>query len=54
MPEKLKRPANQEQTERPPPIEEEERQRNDNQRNANTVRQFIERMPVLSFVVFDK
>ena len=51
---KLKDPANYEQRQRPTPIEKEERQRNDYQRYADTMRQFIQRVSMLLFVGLDE
>jgi hypothetical protein len=49
--EKLKCPADNEQCKRPAPVEEKQRQRNDDQWNANAVREFVQRMAVLGFVI---
>ena len=54
MPHKLQRPAGDLQRQRPTPVEEKQRQRDSNQRNADAMRESIQRMPVLRFVVFDK
>ena len=48
----LKHPANQEQSERPTPFEEKQRQRNNNHGYADAVRKLVERMLVLCFVIF--
>ncbi len=54
MADKLKHPTDYEKPERPTPVEKEEWQRNDNHRDADAVRQLVERMLVLGFVVFDE
>src|SRR5438270_13472792 len=51
---KLKEPADDKERERPPPVEKEERQRDDDQRNAYAVREPVQRMPVLLFVILHK
>lgn len=50
----LENPADDKQPERPTPVEKKQRQRNHNQRNADGVRQLVERMLVLGLVVFDE
>lgn len=54
MADKLKNPSGNKQQQSPAPIEEEEWQRDDNHRNAEAVRQAVQRMPVLGFVVSQK
>ena len=54
MTDKLENPANNKQQQRPAPVEEEERQRDDNHRNADAVRQPVHRVPMLGFVVSEK
>lgn len=54
MANELKSPANDKHEQRPAPVEKEQRQRNYNHRYADAVRQLIERMLMLSFVIFDE
>lgn len=54
MADELKYPTNDEQSQRPTPTEEEHRQRHDNHRNPDRVRQTVERMPMLGFVVIER
>jgi hypothetical protein len=54
MANELKNPTNHKQRERPMPAKKEQRQRDHNQGDANAVRQLIQRMLVLGFVVFDE
>ena len=54
MAQELQYPAGYEKGERPTPIEEKQRQRDNDQRNADAVRQLVQRMLVLCFVVFDE
>jgi len=48
---KLKNPPNNEKTQSPAPTKNEERQRQNNHRDADTVRQPIQRMLMFGFVV---
>src|SRR5688572_8029000 len=48
---KLKNPADDKQRKRPAPVEEKERQRNDDHRNSDAVCQPVHRMLVFGFVV---
>ena len=52
VPDKLQYPTCDEKCERPAPVEEKKRQRNNNQWDADTVRQSIQGMLVLLFVSF--
>ena len=54
MPNELKDPAADEQRQRPAPVEKEEEPRNCNHRNADEVTQFVQRMLMLGFVIFDE
>jgi len=51
---KLKNPAGDEQRQGPAPAHQEERQRDDDQRNADAVGETVQRMPVFGFVVCDE
>lgn len=50
----LKNPTNDKQGERPTPVKDKQRQRNHNHGNADAVRQLVQRMLMLGFIVFDK
>ena len=50
----LKNPADDEQRQGRAPIEEKQRQRHDNHRNAERVAKLIQRMPMFGFVVLDE
>ena len=50
----LKGPAHQEKQKCPTPVEKKQWQRNNDQGNADAVRQLVERMPMFRFVVFDE
>ena len=50
----LQYPARDEQPQRPTPVEKEERQRDDDERNADAVRQTVQRMLVFGFVVSEE
>ena len=51
---KLKHPADGKQCQRPSPPEEEQRPRDRNHRDADCVAEFVQRVPMLRFVVIDK
>jgi hypothetical protein len=54
MADKLKNPTNNKQQKRPAPVEEEERQGDNNHRNADAVRQPVQRMLMFRFVICEK
>jgi hypothetical protein len=54
MPDELQHPAADEKRERDPPVEKEQWPRNRNHRNAKRMTEFVQRVPVLGFVIFDK
>ena len=54
MSNELKDPAGNKQQQRPTPVQKEERQRDDNHRDADAVRQPVQRMLVLGFVISEK
>jgi hypothetical protein len=51
---KLENPTDDEQREGPAPVEEKQWKRHDDHGNADAVREFIERMRMFRFVVFNK
>jgi hypothetical protein len=54
MTDELQDPSADEKRQGDPPIEKEEGPRNRNHRNAKRVTQFVHRVPMLGFVVFDE
>jgi len=51
---KLEYPTDNEESERPAPVEKEQRQRDDNHRYADAVREPVQRVLMLGFVVGEK
>src|SRR5215204_3660892 len=54
VPDELEDPPHDEQPQRPAPVPEEERQAQDNHRDADGMRQLVQRVLVLRLVVFDE
>ena len=54
MANELKHPANDEQSQRPSPFEEEQRPRDRNHRDADDMTELVQRMLVLGFVIVDE
>jgi hypothetical protein len=52
VPDELKNPPDDEERERPTPTEKEERQTHDDHRDADAMRQTIQRVRVLRLVIF--
>jgi hypothetical protein len=54
VPDELKYPPNDKEQQGPTPVEEKQWQGNDDQRDANAVRELVKRVTVLRFVGFDE